>query len=163
MELLKILESFFAVVFYIGATAGILLAFFQYRRQRVFERMKNLTQLWERFAEKEHLAEIFALLDNPTVENQKKLKDASLIADKLRYLALLDEVTLFAWLDEVDKEKACYLFQFHFYNCIWGKGGEAFWEYQGGLKEVEKPYWKDFLHFAQECRGYMIREGTFKE
>ena len=80
----------------------------------------------------------------PEIENTS-------VKTKLVYLALIEEVALYADLDEVDKKQAKYMFQWHFHFVYNDEAiREVFWKNIGGKSEMNADYWKQSRDAAIE-------------
>jgi hypothetical protein len=99
---------------------GGLFALYQYTCQKKFKRLQNLSALWKNFSGDDEVLELFTLMneiENGKVSATAQLSEISPKA-KLKYLALIEEVSLYVEKFEVDKDFAQYLFQWHFYSSI---------------------------------------------
>jgi hypothetical protein len=132
-----------------------------YNKQQRFKRLQNLSQLFQRFADKNDFLEIFSLCDESYIDRNSHnevslelLKNTS-VKTKLQYLALLEEVALYASYSEVDRKYAVHLFQWHFYYIYKDlRISESFWHNLGGIKEKDKPYWQYQKHFSKTDRSF---------
>jgi|GEM_PF-3323784 len=138
-------------------TSGVGIGLFQYRKQQKFKRLQNLTSIWNKFSSEIAMLKLFELFDrleDPKSENEKQLLmelETYNLSDKLRFLALLEEVAIYTESFEVDRETAIYLFQWHFkYVFINDKIRKAFWAELGGVIEIDKPYWSKSKEFAKK-------------
>ena len=124
---------------------GLMIGLYQYGRQQKFKRLQNLSLLWKGFTDNEQILTFFNLMNeiengNGTMTTQLENYDTN---TKLKYMALLEEVSLYVAEFEVDKEYAKYLFQWHFYFpyqsvCT----SAAFWKNIGGAEEMNASYWQ---------------------
>ncbi len=150
METIKNINLFLPLVTIILVMAGSVIALVQFCQQRKFTRIQNLSQIWKKFMDDEKLMALFVSLDKedlPVIESFA-------IAQKLRFLGLLEEVALYTEKFKVDKQYAYYLFQWHFTYVFKQTGTtKAFWENLGGSVEMNKPYWSKSFHFAQACKS----------
>lgn len=132
---------------------GGIFALYQYQKQQKFKRLQNLSALWKSFLGDEKILDLFNLLNlaehhDPQVIEAIKNYDPKM---KYRYLAIIEEVTLYADTFEVDKPQAKYLFQWHFYfayqssDCV-----EPFWENLGGMEERNASYWSKSRNLSKE-------------
>lgn len=77
---------------------GGIFALYQYQKQQKFKRLQNLSSLWKSFLGDEKMLDLFNLL------NLAEKKDPQIIEDirsydpklKYKYLAIIEEVTLYA-------------------------------------------------------------------
>ena len=137
---------------------AVIWGIYVFNKQQKFKRLENLNHIFQRFADKDDFIDIFTLCDiayiSTTNYHQDALDKLSAVTEKnkLRYLALLEEVALFAASFEVDKQHAIHLFQWHFYYVFnEPKISEAFWSNLGGRDEINKPYWGYQKKIANQC------------
>ena len=139
-----------------------------YKKQQKIARIQNLVSVFRRFAENSQFVELFALCDalyscgdsGARAADIEKLKTFD-SGGKYRYLALLEEVAVYAKNDAVLQSDALHLFQYHFhyiYNCPdivaafwWNIGGEA------SGREHTKKGWRYQSDFALQCRASIGR------
>ena len=132
---------------------GGIFALYQYQKQQKFKRLQNLSTLWKSFLGDEKILDLFNLLNlaehhDPAVIEAIKTYDPKM---KYRYLAIIEEVTLYADTFEVDKPQAKYLFQWHFYFAYQSPDSvEAFWENLGGEEERNATYWSKSRNLAKQ-------------
>ena len=117
--------------------------YYQYTKQQRFKRIQNLSSLWKNFSSDSEIFDVFTLMND--IESGKDgvntLQNFS-PKIKLKYLALIEEVTLYVNETEVDKELARYLFQWHFYFVYQSPlTTTAFWENIGEAEEMNASYW----------------------
>lgn len=132
---------------------GLLIGIYQYYRQQKFKRLQNLSALWRGFTENSDLLPLFNLMDE--IENGDNSRSDELKSYnrqvKLRYLALIEEVSLYVTEFEVDKAYAKYLFQWHLYfPYISKKTAIDFWDNLGGMQEMNASYWQKSRSLATE-------------
>lgn len=141
-------------------------------KDRIFQRITNLQNLWKTFYNDSEFMELFNVLDK--LENNQTGTDNLRLIDqkiKLRFLAYLSEVYYFSEVANIDKAKALNLFQWHFYyTFINPKTKYLFWENlvvsNGGNiqdaidTEIQKSYWNKYFLFAKEAEQKMISEGS---
>jgi len=150
------MNSLITTIPIISAVAAGIWGLYIFNRQQRFKRLQNLSQIFQRFADKNDFMELFTLCDQVFIDksNQSNLDELSKFSavNKMRYLALLEEVALFSRYSEVDKEYAVYLFQWHFYY-IYNDStvSESFWKNIGEVVEKDKPYWKYQKDFSVSC------------
>ena len=152
----KVVENIALVMLSISAVWALMF----YRKRY---RIQNLVSVFRRFSENAKFVEIFTCCDalyslrhsDALNEVAEKLKsfDAS---RKYQYLALLEEVAVYAKNDAVVQKDALHLFQYHFhyiYNCPdivaafwWNIGGEA------DGHEPSKKGWRYQSDFARVCK-----------
>jgi len=134
---------------------GFIVGLYQYKRQQKFKRLQNLSSLWRGFTDNDHLLFLFDLmneLESGTSGELEKLKNYDRKI-KLKYLALIEEVSLYADAFEVDKDYANYLFQWHFYFPYQSQStSSAFWANIGGNEEMNAGYWKKSRDFSAQCK-----------
>lgn len=129
-------------------------AVFQYSEQQRFRRLQNLAAIWQRFYENVEFVDLFRLCNDIELDQGT---DATLAnyssAVKLRFLALLEEVALFAEYFEVDRKPTSELFRWHFYY-VYGsvKTQSQFWQNIGGVEEAQSESWKSQRKFADFSR-----------
>jgi hypothetical protein len=132
---------------------GGIFALYQYQKQQKFKRLQNLSTLWKSFLGDEKMLDLFNLLNlaenfDPAVIEAIKNYDPKM---KYRYLAVIEEVTLYADTFEVDKPQAKYLFQWHFYFAYQSPDSvEPFWDNLGGAEERNASYWAKSRNLAKE-------------
>ena len=132
---------------------GGIFALYQYQKQQKFKRLQNLSTLWKSFLSDEKILDLFNLLNlaeehNPEVIEAIKNYDPKM---KYRYLAIIEEVSLYSETFEVDKPQAKYLFQWHFYFAYQSPDSiEPFWENLGGQEERNASYWSKSRSLAKE-------------
>ena len=145
------METLKQLVVIIGGFAGIIGLFvglYQYNRQQKFKRLQNLSSVWQKFITNDDLLELYTMLDSGDYTSLSNFSTRT----KLKFLALLEEVSLYVEEFEVDKAQAVYLFQWHFYSVFNDEQTkESFWNNMGGIEEAEKDYWKKSKIFAQSC------------
>lgn len=125
-------------------TFGAVFGYIQYARQQKFKRIQNLSSLWKNFSSDNEVLRLFSLMDEIESGKPELIDDLKKIArqDKLKYLALVEEVSLYVEKFEVDKDFATYLFQWHFYFPYQSKlTSIPFWENIGGAEEMNASYW----------------------
>ena len=132
---------------------GGIFALYQYQKQQKFKRLQNLSTLWKSFLSDEKILDLFNLLNlaedhDPTVIEAIKDYDPKM---KYRYLAIIEEISLYAETFEVDKPQAKYLFQWHFYFAYQSPNSvEPFWENLGGTEERNASYWSKSRNLAKQ-------------
>ena len=106
-----------------------LFALYQYNKQQQFKRFQNLIALWKEFRTNNNYSNLFGLMDSIALSHKDAIELANYSADqKLQYLALLEEVTLYLISYEVDFLKTYYLFQWHLkYVYTESETNKAFW------------------------------------
>jgi len=124
-----------------------------YNKQRNFDRLQNLSKLFQRFTEDDDFMAVFTKCDEayPGYEVEK-IKDIEEIPvqTKLKYTALLEDVALHAKHNEVDRQYAVHLFQWHFYYLYNNTAiANAFWGSLGGLPDGKS--WGMQMDFAKSC------------
>ena len=137
---------------------------FVFNKQQKFKRLQNLSQLLQRFGNSTEFVDIFNSfdqsinIDHDTTELTydqnfiEKIKELD-YRSKMQFLVLLEEVALYAWSFEVDRDYAVHLFQWHFYFVYNNpKISTAFWENLGGIEETNKSYWAYQKSFAKYCK-----------
>jgi len=134
---------------------GFIVGLYQYSKQQKFKRLQNLSGLWKGFSDNDHFLSLFDLMneiesgDNESIE---KLKNYDRKV-KLKYLALVEEVSLYVDAFEVDTDYAKYLFQWHFYFPYQSAyTSAAFWENIGGKEEMNASYWRKSKDFSTQCK-----------
>lgn len=151
MNTITILQAISTII--VGMSA--IIALFSYLKQQKFKRVQNLSLLWEKFFKEERLRYVLSLLnsinkkeDSHLLSNQKEIGNA----DKLYYLAVLDDVAYYVKESEVDKKYAIDKFQWFFYY-VYGDENiiDAFWDSIGGRGQIELEYWQTSKTFADEC------------
>ena len=123
---------------------GGIYALYQYQKQQKFKRLQNLSALWKTFLNDEKLLDLFNLLNLAENRDPQIIEDIRNYDQKLKYkyLAMIEEVTLYVDTFEIDKPQAKYLFQWHFYFPYQSKDtAESFWSNLGGVDEMNAPYW----------------------
>ncbi len=131
-------------------------AIYQYFQQQKFKRLQNLSAIWNKFTTIKELMDIFGLCDNIVTGDVSKVKELTNFSsnDKLKFLALLEEVALYAEQSEVDNDYAKYLFQWHFKFVFTEEiTKNAFWENIGGVGEIKENYWEKSRIFAQRLKN----------
>jgi hypothetical protein len=132
---------------------GGIFALYQYQKQQKFKRLQNLSTLWKSFLADEKILDLFNLL-NLAENNESTVIEAIKDYDpkiKYRYLAIIEEVTLYAETFEVDKPQAKYLFQWHFYFAYQSPDSvEPFWNNLGGEEERNASYWAKSRNLAKQ-------------
>lgn len=132
---------------------GGIFALYQYQKQQKFKRLQNLSALWKSFLGDEKILDLFNLL-NLAEHHDIQVIEAIKTYDpkmKYRYLAIIEEVTLYADTFEVDKPQAKYLFQWHFYFAYQSPDSvQPFWENLGGEKERNASYWSKSRNLAKQ-------------
>ncbi len=121
------------------------------RNQQRFKRLQNLSLLWKDFTNDEKNMHLFNLMNEIESDHIAK-EDLSAIntIDKLKYLALIEQVALYVEHFEVDKEYAKYLFQWHFYFVYQSaKTSNLFWNNLGGAEEMNASYWSKSRELAK--------------
>lgn len=85
-------------------------------------------------------------------ELQAQLSNTS-PAVKLKYLVLLEEVSLYLEEFEVDRSYAAYLFQWHFYFAYQSNLTKTlFWDNLGGEEEMNASYWQKSRNQSKLCK-----------
>ena len=142
-----------------------ILAVIVYIRQQKINRLQNLISVFQRFSNNDDFISIFSVCDSCYVKlntpaNEQELSSLlnQLIAiapeKKYKYLALLEEIAIFAKNSAVISKNAIHLFKFHFYY-VYGDGkiSAAFWQNIGsGPNEKNKEGWNYQNDFAQKCK-----------
>lgn len=132
---------------------GGIFALYQYSKQQKFKRLQNLSSLWKTFINDTDIMDLFTFLNSIEKGEDEKL---ALLAQyssktKLKYLANIEEVSLYIDAFEVDKEYAKYLFQWHFYFAYQANEiSKSFWENIGGENEMNASYWLKSRTLAQK-------------
>ena len=124
----------------VGCTAiSAILAIIVYTKQQKMNRIQNLISVFQRFANNDDFIAIFNYCDacyvriNNTEDKQlaSNLNELKTISPekKLKYLALLEEIAIFAKNSVVISKNAIHLFKFHFYY-VYGNHAisSAFWD-----------------------------------
>ncbi len=148
------MPTVFQLISTLVVVAGAILAWTQYARAQRFRRIQNLSMIWEKFFKEPKLRELFTLLNDVELGNRpaSDLAKTELNTDKLHYLALLEDVALYARLGEVDREYAVGHFQWFFIYAFERESTrDAFWAGLGGTEERGQPYWSLSRAFAAEC------------
>lgn len=132
---------------------GGIFAFYQYYQQQKFKRLQNLSSLWKSFLGDDKILDLFNLLNlaekkDPQIIEEIRNYDQKL---KYKYLAIIEEVTLYADNFEVDKPHAKYLFQWHFFFAYQSTDTvEHFWYNLGGSEEMMASYWAKSRNISKE-------------
>ena len=150
------MPSIFQLISTALAVVGVALALIQYSRAQRFRRIQNLSAIWERFFKEERTRNLFNLLNDlelsPSPELVAKLSSPALNTDKLFYLAILEDVALYARLGEIDRLYAIDRFQWLFVYVFEREATrDAFWSGLGGAEERGQPYWRLSRTFAAQC------------
>lgn len=136
---------------------GGIFALYQYQKQQKFKRLQNLSALWKTFLSDEKMLDLFNLL------NLAENKDPEIIENirnydqkwKYKYLAMIEEVTLYVDTFEIDKPQAKYLFQWHFYFAYQSIDTvESFWNNLGGAEEMNASYWEKSRNLSKSFLPY---------
>ncbi|MBC7554811.1 MAG: hypothetical protein H7257_12625 [Taibaiella sp.] len=150
------MDSIINIIPGMSAVAAAFWGIYVYSKQQRFKRLQNLSQIFQRFADnKNDFLEIFALCDSsfPDYGNEEIQHLAELPAkSKLQYLALLEDVALYADYSKVDRNYAIHLFQWQFYY-IYNDAviARAFWSNLGGVEECVQSYWSYQKKFSGYC------------
>ena len=124
-----------------------------YKKQQEFTRLQNLSKLFQRFTDSVDLMNVFTTCD--VCFPEYKAEDLAAIEaipdrEKLKYTALLEDVALHASHNQVDRQYAIHLFQWHFYYLYNDKSiSQAFWRTLGG--QPDEKSWGLQMQFAKEC------------
>lgn len=148
------MTSIFQIISTAVIIAGAILVWMQYLRAQRFRRIQNLSQIWERFFKDDRLRALFNLLNDVELGQRPaaELARVELNSDKLHYLALLEDVALYARLGELDRDYAIDRFQWFFaYPFERDSTRDAFWSALGGATERGQSYWKLSREFATAC------------
>jgi hypothetical protein len=123
---------------------GGIFVLYEYRKQQKFKRLQNLSALWKTFLNDEKLLDLFNLLNlaenkEPEIIENIRNYDQKL---KFKYLAMIEEITLYVDTFEIDKPQAKYLFQWYFYFVYQSIDTvESFWSNLGSAEEMNATYW----------------------
>lgn len=134
-----------------------------YIRQQKINNLQNLVSVFQRFSNNDNFIHIFRLCDDIYVYDKNSNQQAAAFIiqqleevspeNKLKYLALLEEVAVFAKNAKVLRDDALHLFKFQFhylYNVP--IVADAFWKnIGGGQNERTKDGWSYQRTFAEEC------------
>ena len=154
-NLIDSLQAIGALSTGVGLGVGV----YQYYQAERFKRMQKLFDLFAVFRDSSNYVNFFALnealVDDPenhTIQERIKGNNEQDDQIKYQYLALLEEVALFADSRLIRREDAIYMFHFHFFyvfgDCI---QSQLFWERLGGRSEIKKESWARAYAFAQRC------------
>ncbi len=147
--MLETLSKIIPVVAVAGAAAW---ALYLFNRQQAFKRLQNLSALWKEFFKSDEMLSLFDLMNHI----DSATADAAALEtfpsrQKLRYLALIEEVALYAERFEVDRKYVAYLFGWHFrFPYLSERTRGAFWFHLGGDDEMNAPYWAKSRKLAAE-------------
>ncbi|MDZ7935313.1 MAG: hypothetical protein U5M51_10185 [Emticicia sp.] len=133
--------------------AGGIFALYQFSKQQKFKRLQNLSSLWKTFLTDAEIMELFTFLNATEEGESEKISQIASFEPKvkLKYLALIEEVSLYIDAFEIDKGYAKYLFQWHFFFVYESKTtSSAFWENIGGKEEMNASYWSKSRLLAQK-------------
>ncbi len=146
--------TIFQIISTIVVSVSAIIALVSYLKQQKFKRVQNLSLLWEKFFKEEKLRVLFSLLDEIELEKASPNDIKSIPnADKLYYLAVLDDVANFSKNGEIDEKYAIDKFQWFFYYAfISEKTAAKFWESLGGIEETKQHYWQNIRLFAEKCK-----------
>ena len=158
-----------ALISAICTAISAILGVFAYLRQQKINRIQNLISVFQRFANNDDFLSIFSACDasyvrlnEPSSEQELRIYLDNLKAisseKKYKYLALLEEIAMFAKNSAVINKNAIHLFKFHFYY-IYGdhKISAAFWLNIGsGVNEKNKEGWNYQNDFAKKCEVSII-------
>ena len=153
------MRSVLSVIPALTAVVAAIWGIYSFNKQQKFKRLENLSLIFQRFADKDDFIDLFTMCDEAFLGNGRyeethlsALKKAPAKL-KLKYLALLEEVALYASYSEVDKKYAVHLFQWHFYYIFNDATlADAFWFNLGGGDEKTKSYWEYQKQFARYCK-----------
>jgi hypothetical protein len=154
-NLIDALQAVGALSTGVGLGVGV----YQYYQAERFKRMQKLFDLFETFRTNERFVNLFSafenLSDNPTSTESSLTIAGGNDEDKIvkyQFLALLEEVALFAESELIKSDDAIYMFHFHFFY-VFGpcKQSKLFWEDIGGENEPKKPGWARSYAFAKRC------------
>ena len=148
------IETFLKIFPTLAALIAAIWALISFNRHQRFKRLQNLSGIWKEFFKSDELLLLFNLMNE--IESDRDSITSLSSADsklKLRYLALIEEVSLYVSKFEVDKEYAAYLFQWHF-HFVYGsiKTTSGFWENIGGPAEMQASYWSMSRNLARKIR-----------
>ena len=156
MDLILIFkELLFPLTQLIVIIVAFVIGLYQYQRQQKFKRLQNLSTLWKGFSDNDHLLSLFDLMNEIKSDNNEGLERLKNYDRKvkLKYLALIEEVSLYVDAFEVDKDYANYLLQWHFYFPYQSElTSAAFWENLDGKEEMNAGYWKKSRDFSAQCK-----------
>ena len=140
-----------------------------YIKQQKINRIQNLITVFQRFANNDDFILLFSLCDSSYVKvgDSAMQTELNILLDeirnittdkKLKYLALLEEIAIYAKNSSVIREHAIHLFKFHFFY-VYGNNpiSLAFWNNVGGNKEKEKEGWSYQNIFAKICEKNIIK------
>ena len=143
-----------------------ILATTAYLRQQKINRIQNLISVFQRFSNNDDFLSIFNASDASYVRLNKSGSEQELsdylnnlktipAEKKIKYLALLEEIAIFAKNSAVMSKNAIHLFKFHFYY-LYGNHtiSAAFWNNIGsGASEKNKEGWSYQSDFAKKCKA----------
>lgn len=133
---------------------GVGFGAYQYQKQQVFKRIQNLSSLWEKFFDSKEFLELFDLCNEiEMISDQEKINrlgnyDKTV---KWKFLAMLEEVAIYASIGEVDEKYAIDFFKWHFYFVFKSdKTAGHFWGNMGGDEEKNSKSWKKQQEFVKK-------------
>ena len=143
---------------------SVILGVIAFLRQQKINRLQNLISVFQRFSGNDDFLMIFDICDACYVRLNDKAKEVELgnrLSDlksiptekKFKYLALLEEISIYAKNSAVMSKNAIHLFKFHFHY-LYGDHmiSEAFWDNLGsGKSEKYKEGWSYQMDFAKIC------------
>lgn len=127
-----------------------LIAIRQFANNSRYKRLENIQSVWHQFSEKE-LLKIFLWF-----EDQRGLPALS---DRLRFLALLSEVTILINFSREDLKYGIQLFKWHFHYVFNDhKVRKKFWKGfcpESAIDEEIRIYWSEYKDLADKCSAYL--------
>ena len=159
-----------ALIYFIFTAVSVLLGVIAYLRQQKINRIQNLISVFQRFAYNDDFLLIFSTCDARYVRLKDEARDSELSVylnnlkeipaeKKFKYLALLEEISIFSKNSAVMSKNAIHLFKFHFYY-LYGdhKIADAFWDNLGsGRYEKKKEGWSYQNEFAEICASRILQ------